>query len=250
MKKSTLITLLSTLSCTSLIHAGGMGGAGSCASMPFVSFEAGYTWSKIDGFEVIVPGTTYELQKSQNQYTGRLAAGMISMVDDELGFTGEVGWGYYGRTTFSTPEGLSLAGIPFSINNRYTLTGFDALVGVAYIQNWYTLSFKVGALIQNMQQNTTTIANGLSNPDPVYYSFVNKNNTAAVLPELKLGAAYNIDQNWAITGSYTFAWGASTGTTIHHDNSSITAPAVFSVDHNTQNPMMNTLMLGVQYTFA
>lgn len=236
MKKIVLASLLSSVSLSSSVYAGSMGDT-SCTPSGFISLEGGYTWNKISGLEVLFDTLSFRPVKNQDQLSGRLAGGLINMLDDEFGITGELGWGYYGRTTFNIDT--TFGGFPLSFSNRYTLSGFDALIGITYIQTYYTLYAKVGGLIQNMQQNNTATYIA-----PSVFDFNQKENSAAVLPTVKLGAGYNIDANWSITGSYTFAYGATTKTTLAYNSlsSSLTAKI------NTQNPMMNILMLGVQYT--
>lgn len=244
MKKIALVSLMSSLSFSSFIYAGAMGDA-SCAPSAFGSVEGGYTWNKIDGFDFTTGVTTYSATKNQDQLSVRLAAGVINMLDDDFGVTGELGWGYYGRSTFDLPAASLFA--PINATSQYTLSGFDVLIGAAYVQTYYSLSLKVGGLIQNMQQKNTltfTDPGGLF-ADPAVYTFTGKHNHTAVLPAVKLGAAYNIDQNWSITGSWLFAFGATTGTTVTFTPAAITN---FAVDVNTQNPMQNTFMLGIQYS--
>lgn len=241
MKKTVLATLITTLSFSSLMHAGAMGDP-NCAPSAFGSIEGGYTANKIDGIEFTSGATTFSTTKDEDNLTVRLAAGVISMMDEQFGFTGELGWGYYGKTTFDLPA-ASLA-FPVNATSSYTLSGFDALIGAAFVQTYFTLSLKVGGLIQNMQQKNT-FSTTLFAPDLDVYSITEKRNSTAVLPAVKLGAAYNLDNNWSITGSYLFAFGASTGTTFTYTPA---ATSRFSVDVNTQNPMTNTLMLGIQYS--
>jgi hypothetical protein len=243
MKKIVLASLMSSLSLSSFVHAGAMGDAG-CAPSGFVSLEGGYTWNSINGVEVTVPGLTFSPTKQLSQLSGRIAGGIIHMIDDSVGITGELGWGYYGRTTFSVDTTFST--VPVSLSSKYTITGFDVLVGVASIQTYYTLYAKVGGIIQNMQQNNTAIFTTpaiVPLPGTVYH-FNDKHTSAAVLPAIKLGAGYNIDANWSITGSYLFAYGANTKTQFNYS----TSPTVLVAKVNTQNPMMNAFMLGIQYS--
>ena len=237
MKKIVLASLMSSLSLSPFVYAGSMGDA-SCAPSGFVSFEGGYTWNKINGLEINIGTLSLSPVKKQDQLSGRIAGGIIHMLDDDIGITGELGWGYYGRTTFNIDS--SFGGIPISISNKYTLSGFDALIGLAYIQTYYSLYVKVGGLIQNMQQNNT--ATGVFAGRIMDLN--EKHTNAAVLPATKLAAAYNIDPNWSITGSWLFAYGATTKASF----TLTTNPNVFVAKVNTQNPMMNTFMLGIQYT--
>jgi hypothetical protein len=244
MKKIALVSLMSALSFSSFLHAGAMGDA-NCAPSVFASVEGGYTWNKIDGVDITTGITTYSATKNEDQLSFRLAAGVINMLDDEFGVTGELGWGYYGRTTFDFP--VTTLSQSVNTSSQYTLSGFDVLIGGAYIQTYYSLSLKVGGLIQNMQQKNSLT---FSDPtgvfaDPAIYSITGKHNHTTVLPALKLGGAYDIDQNWSITGSWLFAFGATTGTSFTFTPAAITQ---FAVDDNTQNPMQNTFMIGIQYS--
>ena len=251
MKKIALVSLMSSLSLSSFVQAGEMGDS-SCAPSAFMSLEGGYTYNKINGIQfttgtgTAATSTTVKAQKKQNKLTTRLAAGVISMIDDSFGVTGELGWGYYGRSTFNLPAASLL--IPVNVTSKYTLSGFDVLIGAAFVQTYYSLSFKVGGLIQNMQINNTA---SLTYPAPApalfagVYTYNEKHNSTAVLPAMKLGANYNIDTNWAITASWLLAYGGSTGTKFNYTPAAVTKLAL---DVNTQNPMTNSFMLGFQYS--
>ncbi|MCL5271755.1 MAG: hypothetical protein M1486_00185 [Gammaproteobacteria bacterium] len=243
MKKSSLLSLLSALSFSSIIHAGGMGDSNFCCSA-FMSLEGGYTLNAIDGYNFALIGTNTFITSTEtdDHYSARIAAGMLNMMDDQFGVTGELGWGYYGKTTLNPSIG-NVAPLPGTLTISHTLSGFDALLGVAYIQPCYSLSFKAGALIQNMQTHTTAVfapAFAL----PFYDNYSIKENKTAVLPEVKLGAAYNFNENWSLTGAYIFAWGSDTKTSGAFNLNTQTG----SLDINNQNPTLNSLMLGVQYT--
>lgn len=242
MKKFILFPLISALS-SSFVHAGGMGDANSCCST-FASLEGGYTKNSIDGYNLTIVGSNNTLTSTEDEqgYTVRLAVGVLSMIDDLYGFTGEVGWGYYGKTTINPSVAGALGQIPAALNIEHTLSGFDALLGISYIQNYFTLSAKAGALIQNMQTSST--AYFTPQVFPVVDSFSLKTNRTAVLPTIKLGAAYNFDSNWSLTVSYLGAFGASPGITgVFNPN---TLRSTLSIDD--QNSMMNAILFGVQYT--
>jgi hypothetical protein len=247
MNKFTLIPLISALSCSPLIHAGGMGdqscgNTGNC-SAGFISLEGGYTVNTIGNYNFTllgVGGGAFESIKTSQHYTGRLAAGMLNMMDDQVGMTGELGWGYYGRTTLNPPN-LIFGNL--TIQN--TLTGFDALVGIAYVQPYFSLSFKAGGLIQNMVTNTTSSTDFAALLGfPATFATSTKVNQTAVLPEIKLGASYNFDSNWGLTAAFISAFGSSPKTTATFDP--VSGDAVLTT--NNQNPTINALLLGVQYT--
>ncbi|KTD37426.1 OmpA-like transmembrane domain-containing protein [Legionella moravica] len=244
MKKSTLLSLLSALSLSSTIHAGGMGDSNSCCST-FFALEGGYTWNTIDGYDFALIGANTVITSAitNDQYTGRLAVGMVSMFEDQFGATGELGWGYYGKTTINPAVNGVTTQLPASFTMSHTISGFDVLLGVAYMQPYYSLSVKAGAMIQNMQTHTTSLYSPAF-ASPLINSYSEKNNQTAVLPEIKLGAAYNFNENWALTGSYLFALGASPKTTGTFNLNNSTG----NINMDTQNPTLNALLIGVQYT--
>jgi hypothetical protein len=244
MKKLTLISLISALSCNTLVHAGGMGDYGQCNSAPFISLEGGYTTHTIDDYDYTITGLGLRLTsiKTSQHYTGRLGAGMLSMIDDRFGMTGELGWGYYGRTKL-TPQLVSLG--DFTIQD--TITGFDALVGFAWVQPNFGFSLKAGALIQNVTTETTLAIPTFTVPGfpPLVNSFTSKVNRTAALPEVKIGGSYNFDSNWSLTAAYMVALGSNPRTS--GDINATTGALTFNT--NTLNPTIHSFLLGVQYTF-
>lgn len=243
MKKITFISLISTLTFSSYVTAGDMGCGGSSAcGTAFVALEGGYTTNTINGYNLSITGlnTVITSTKKIQGETVRLSAGMIAAMDEQFAVTGEVGWGYYGRTSMTPTVGGIIVPGTFAIS--HTLTGFDALVGAVYTQPSYNLFFKAGALIQNMQ--TSTNANFTAFVFPDVNTLKEEYNNTAVLPEIKLGGAYNFNENWALTAAYMFALGASPKTTGDFNVNTGTS----SLSINTQNPTINSLLLGVQYT--
>lgn len=238
----TLIPLFSALSCSSVVFAGGMGGSQCCSG--FMSLEGGYTWTSISGYEFTLDGlgNTFSSVVSKQGYSARIGGGVINMIDDDFGVTGEVGWGYYGKTTLNSPEAGIILPVSTSLSMSHTLSGFDALIGVAFMQPYYTLSFKAGALIQNMQTKTAAFIAPIA--FPVFDSLNIKTNQTAVLPEIKVGAAYNFNENWALTAAFMFALGAKNKTTGEFDVNTFRG----SLNVNNQNPSMGTGLLGIQYT--
>jgi hypothetical protein len=223
----------------SFAHAGGMGDSAACLS-PFFSLEGGYAMNRVNGYEytTTTDTTTISSVEKRTQYTGRLAAGVLNMVDDQYGLTAELGWGYYGQTKLTPPVELSLL-IPAALSTQYTISGFDILVGGAFIQQYYSLSLKLGALVQNMQVDNHSIVSGMTGVG----IFDNKYNVTGVLPTVKFGVSYNVDANWSIVASYLLAWGATNETTITYNPATTT----YDFDHNAQNPMINAGLIGIQY---
>lgn len=238
MNKITLISLISALSCGSLAHAGGMGG--DITNSGFLAIEGGYAINSIKNYEFAFIGanTAITSVKSNQNYVGRIGAGMLFMMDEQIGITSELGWGYYGKTTLKPATGLDV-----SMNSKYTITGFDALIGIAYIQPSFSLSLKAGALIQNMQIQTDAIfSDPFANANLVNVNI--KRDQTGALPEIKVGASYNFDNNWSITGAYMYVAGSSPRVTGTFNVNTFNA----SLYSNTQNTTLNVGLLGIQYT--
>ncbi len=245
MKKLTLLSLVSTLSLSSFAFAGGMGCNNSsfCGSA-FIGLEGGYSWNAIDGynFNLVGAGTSVTSVEDDDGYTGRLSAGIISAIDDQFAVSGEVGWGYYGRTNLTPSFVGPFPAIPGVLTMSQTLTGFDTLLGVAYTHPNFSLFLKAGALIQNMQ--TKTFAGISPFGLPVLDTLNIESNSTQVLPEVKLGGAWNFNENWAVTASYLFALGDSPVVT---GDFNVNTGRV-GINVNTQNPSINSVLFGIQYT--
>lgn len=243
MKKIPLISIISALTCSSFVYAGGMGCNNSsfCGSA-FIGLEGGYTWNMIDGFAFnLVNGSVVSVEDNQG-YTARISAGVLSNIDDQFGVTGEVGWGYYGRTNLNPAIVGTAAATPGTFNIQQTLTGFDTLLGVAFTQPNYSLFLKAGALFQNMQTKTNASIAPFGFPIVSTLNLVS--NSTEVLPEIKLGGSYNFNENWAVTAAYLFALGASPRLTGDFNVNT----GRLGINSNTQNPSINTVLFGVQYT--
>jgi len=238
MNKIALISLISILSCSPALHAGGMGDQLNTIS-GFAALEGGYSFNSIDNYNYTLIGVNNALTstKSSEHYAVRLAGGMMFMMDEQFAMTSELGWGYYGRTTLDPAfTGFGNLTIESSIN------GFDALLGIAFVQPSYSLSLKAGALIQNVRTETTVSTTALA--FPLVDTFTLKSNQTGVLPEIKLGASYNFDNNWSITGAYMYALGTTQQTNGSLDVNTLRA----TLNSNTRNPTLNTVLLGIQYT--
>lgn len=245
MKKLPLLSLITALSSSTFAHAGSMGPiepVAPCLSS-FLALEGGYTWNQLDGYNYSLTGFNASIysRESNNGFTGRLSAGMLrSGIDELFSLSGEIGYGYYGRTTYNPRvNGFSLPGF---LQTRHTLSGLDALVGIAYTADPnYSVYFKAGALVQNMTSKINANLSTLNLPIATYH---NSSNNTAVLPELKVGAAYNFLPNWALTASYLHAFGSSPRTSGNFNIANSSA----SLYNNTQNPSMDVALLGIQYS--
>lgn len=241
MKKLSALSLFAALSCTPSLYAGMMGNveAAPCLSSFFL-LEGGYAGNQLQGFDfgVTDTGSHIKSKEKNTSFAGILSAGMSRSVTEEFAVTSEIGYGYYGQTKH-TPTSSGLA----QLNIQHNLTGFDALAGVAYTDIDFNLYFKAGALVATRTTKTTADLStlGFSQP-PLILSFEDQTHHTAVLPEIKIGGAYNFDSNWAITLSYLHAFGTSTKTT---GNINLTANTI-TFNQNQQNPSIDAVLLGIQ----
>lgn len=240
MKKTSLLTLITSLTCSAFAYAGDMGEDPSmCCVTTFFSLEAGYTKTNIEGFNIDLIGVgTLAPVNSKKGYTARLAAGVLDKLYDEWGISGELGWGYYGRTSNNS----SLLSTDFYLANSYTVSGFDLLVGVSYMQPSFDLFLKAGALVQTLSVSTTLEV--ASFDGAAFSSLATQSNKTGVLPEVKIGGAYNFNDNWSLTAAYAYAFGS----TLKFTGTLDTLGNLTNVAINNQNPTLSTILVGIQYT--
>jgi long-subunit fatty acid transport protein len=69
-----------------------------------------------------------------------------------------------------------------------------------------------------------------------------------VTPEIKVGAAYNFNDDWALSLAYMYAFGNQVSTSINRSFNDVTLTSNNSV---TGGPVaLSTLTLGIRYNFA
>lgn len=240
-KKITVFSLLSALSFGSAGDAGAV--CNPCSSV-FLSLEGSYTKNSIDSFEFDVLGTPNSLfTVKQNQLGGgRIAAGVMRFLCDELGASAEIGWGSYGRTRL-TAEGTGIfAAVPATFSAATTITGFDALVGASFLQPCYSLFLKAGALVE---MNHSTFDATFDPLTPIIFTsntFHFQGTRTGVLPEVKIGGSYIFNDNWSLTVAYMHAFGSTVGARATFDP--VTGSANF--DARFPNPSLSSVMVGVQ----
>jgi len=246
MKKIPVLSLIAALSCGSVAYAGTMGPVEntSCCLSSFLALEGGYSWNQIDGYNYSLTGISGRLysRESNNGFTGRLSAGIVRTIDEIFSLSTEIGYGYYGRTTLNPVTSGLATPLPGMLHIRHTLSGFDALAGIAYTDPNYSVYLKAGALVQNMTSKVNADFTPLGLPLVAVFS--NSTNHTAVLPELKVGASYNVLPNWALTASYLHAFGASPKESGNFNV--LTGNASFY--SNTRNSSIDAVLLGVQYS--
>lgn len=246
MKKLTLVSLLSTLSCSTLVHADCMGGGCAASALnggaAFFGLEGGYSKKNVDGynFTVFPNGGTVTSQEDNNPYVFRISAGMMTPVDDQFAISGEIGWGFYGKTTLTPIFSSSLSGffVPGALTSSYNIYGFDALAGVVFTQPSFNVFLKAGALIEGVKVKTNANFYAFNEVD----NFNSTSNSTSVLPEFKIGGTYNFNENWGLTLSYMYAFGGSPGVSGSYE----TVTDVSTLTVNTESPSISAVMFGVQ----
>jgi len=240
MLKLKLTSSFVALTVSSALFAGTMGPVSEARHTLFVSGEGAYTWNSID--DTVVHGVT--IDNSTNGWGGRIAAGAIHYSVDNLSYTAEMGWGYYGQTKFESDA--------FRINTRTSMYGLDLLVGGDYRMDNFDLFLKVGGMIENaklhkVQNNAllvtpllTSADTGVSDTTRTYSS---------VVPEIKVGGIYNLNDQWGVSLAYMYVFGNDVSLNID--------PKFTSADTTSNNitarsvPVaLSTLSLGLQYKFS
>lgn len=236
MAKTKIAMLVLTLS--SAVNAGTMGPVATGPEHAlFVSGEGAYTWSSLDN--VFINGNL--LNTSYNGWGGRVAAGAVHHTVTPLSYTAEIGWGYYGDKDYSTPAvGVS--------KSKDTLYGVDLLVGADYRINQFDVFAKAGAMIESEQQHQILDTGSITPGGVVTGSSDIKNTHTNILPELKVGAGYNFNEELALTLAYMYAFGNNT--TVLYTSSATVAGFNQTVAATTAPVSLSTLFLGLRYNFA
>jgi hypothetical protein len=202
----------------------------------FVSAEGNYTTNSMNS--VTVRGTS--LSKSTNNWGGRLAAGAIYQASPTIGYTGEIGWGYYGQTKFNSDT--------LGVNNTATIYGMDLLVGIDYRYNQFDWYAKVGGLNQNVKlDRKTNLSKFVAGGSTVGYTDVTTTVTT-VAPEVKVGGIYNVSNCLGISLAYTYVFGNSVNMSYAPSFDGTTN----SINTTTNSPpaSLSSVSLGLVYRFA
>lgn len=239
---SKLLKIGALLCASSLVQAGTMGDKDNDVTFkttPFIVGEASLNWVANKRQEI---NGIYSTQ-SNNIWGGRFGAGLIRSYREGFSFTGEAGYGYYGRvrSTFTN-----------SANNGYfAIDGMDILVGLLYNMKDVNLFFKAGGMIENMRVKesldlTKAYAGGIiSGQETRNYS------KTQVLPALKAGGYYDYSKNISFTLSYWHVFGSTPSAVI--SRTARTSPIVVVNSYhniNEQAPSISSFMFGVQYNFT
>lgn len=217
-------------------YAGNMGVVSPTAlpnSIPFIAAEGSYTWEQTNS----ITFNNNTGNRTTQPWGGRLSAGIVHPFSDSLGFSAEIGGGYYGSldVNFKASE----------IKTYRTIDAYDILVGAIYSYHQFDLLGKIGFMAQNYNVKVTqdyskTIPGGL-------FSGVSTRSQSytKVLPELKVGGIYNFNANWGASLAYMHAFGADLQGHVAFSASS----GSFTINGQAtmENPTLNSVMFGIIY---
>ena len=239
MKKTIITAALFTLS-WSIGYSGTMGPISSTIqphSTPFISLETAYTWNRLN--DVTING--YAPLLTRQNWGGRLAAGIIRPYTERFSFSSEFGGGYYGSSNINLD--------PVGVNINRSLDGYDFLVGGVYNLSNLGLFGNIGVMAQTMRFTRT--ANLATQIPGGLYSGTAKTNSSKtqMLPEIKIGAIYNVYQNLDLSLAYMYVFGSnSTSASVYQTGTDTSI--VQNSSQNMQNPSLSSLMLGLRYNFT
>lgn len=241
MIKRQVLSLITLAVLGSTAFAGHMGPMATSSTSTnhafFTTLEGGYSWTSMNNTTV----NGNRIGDSNTNWGGRFGVGATHWVCDSFGYTAEMGWGYYAKTTYNSAAN--------GIDAKNQVYGFDLLVGSDLVYGQYDLAFKFGAMIQNIRMNhNTNLDNLVTGANVTGYANTTLTSSYAV-PEIKFVAAYNFNDQWALTGAFMYVIGngnVSTKLTRSFDGTTIT-----SQSSTTGGPVaLGTLSLGLRYSFA
>ncbi len=228
-------------------HAGGMGDVSSSQDyfVPFAIGEASATWNTIKSATVFdrPPSTHFQ------HWGGRGGFGLTHLYQNHVGYTAELGWGYYGSTS-SYSYGTIPSGALTITNNGY-LYGLDILIGLSYDVDKYRLFVKAGALAENRHSKGYALfRNGIGVRDYVSTNSIYQDSTN-VLPEIKVGGIYNFNDHIGFSLAYMHVFGNNSyASKVTGAFANPQATAGISSVVSAQNPTLNSIMFGLVYNFV
>ena len=262
MRNKTLLSLMLAAG-SSALYAGTMGPVSTTVVTPtytpFVSGEASYSWPKIDGVHVNFANLADLSSQTQLQgWGGRLAAGVMRPISESFALSFEGGLMYNDHVNLEPRFMVSGAQvIPPSnvVSANFDQYGFDMLAGLMYTRPSYDLFFKAGALFENMRAHISVNANEILRNNRRQANFVPQAsqslnvNVAQVMPEIKLGGAYHVTENWSLTAAWMYAFGGKFGLGADNVNFATGSVSIGSIAANLNNPSINAVLFGAQYKF-
>lgn len=219
----------------SIAYAGDMGSKPAPLSVPYVGGEVSASWIQKNAPRVnSVTGNI-----SEQNWGGRLSAGMLRFHTEQLALMGEIGGGYYGSRSVTIPQ--------LSASSKLEVDGYDVLVGALYKLKHVDVFGQVGFMIENARMSfSRQDLNKLAPGDFIHGSSSARLNTTQVLPEVRAGGIYNVRDDLGITLTYMHAFGSTPGF-----SGSVTASQADGINSvssaKQQNPSLNSVLLGLHY---
>jgi hypothetical protein len=157
--------------------------------------------------------------KNKQIFGYRISMGYLFPINPLLYFGPEIGYGYYGKVSYTNAAGL--------ISN-YNLAGWDILASLKYkLDTQLNLYFKAGAADLNQQ---LVIVGPGATPDGFYQR--------AFKPMVALAASYNLLQQMELSLGYTH---------IFANRAPLTSNQQFTFTNVNQLCSVDALMLGISY---
>lgn len=236
MKKITFLCSILACSYLSVASAGSMSAPEPLSlNHPYVAGEASYTWQQIDTPRI--NGVSPSMSKQPWGF--RLSGGLLRFYTDKLGFSAELGGGYYGGRSGSAPL--------ISTTAKIKIDGYDALLGVLYRLEHLDLFAKFGFMMQNNRFNYTKgdLAQTLPGAG-IFGSESQRLLWSGTLPEIRVGGIYNVLDNVGVTLTYMHAFGSTMERTANVTPIPDTGINRFT-SQNAQNPTLDSILLGLRY---
>ena len=233
------LAVLTTVLSSSLLpnsYAGAMGpvNVANTPSVYFISGEGLYTWKTIG--PLMQNGTLVPV--NSQHWGGRVAAGIMKPYKD-VRFSVEAGWGMYGEDRYVNPA--------VGVNRYGRAYGFDLLLGTVYTYNQFDVFLKAGAFLENLQ---LSIGQNLAAQKPGGASIGVSNiasTQTAILPELKIGGIYNINDSLGISLAYMYVFGSRLQWNLNQ--AADPSQYIQTGTQNNQLPAFGALALGINYKF-
>lgn len=212
---------------------------------PYAVGEAAVTWNTTES--VTIFGSPANLTKQL--WGGRGAVGLAHAFPSRWGYSLEMGWGYYGSTS-SYATGTGTPGT-LIISNDSDLYGFDMLAGLSYDFNPLQVFLKGGAMAENRHVNGYAEFHAVNNGVP--YVSTNRIRSIAtnVLPEIKVGGMYALNEKLSLTLAYMHVFGNdSFSASVTGGMSNPGAGTAINSVANAQNPSLDSILFGLVYQFV
>lgn len=262
MRKKIILSLMLSACASSALYAGAMGPVELVepAFKPFLIGEAAYSWPQVSGLNVDFQNLAHLNSNAQVQgWGGRVAAGIMRSISERFALSFEGGLMYNDHINFEprfTVSGAQVIPPGNVITANFDQYGFDMLAGLIYTQPKYDLFFKAGALFENMRSKVGVNMSEILRNNRRQGNFVAgasqqmNINVAQVMPEIKLGGNYHVNENWAVTASWMHAFGGTLGISADQINLTSGSATIGSIAAHLNNPTINSVMFGVEYLFS